>query len=111
MEFFDHWLYTVCNFDPKSYAPVFVGLNAPYDWMFVHWYFIHFTGKNPFGISAWDIKAYYAGVAKKTRWADTARKKMEKRFRSKRRHTHNALDDALEQAEIFQKLRQAAGVN
>src|SRR5438309_9470268 len=28
--------------------PVFVGLNAGFDWSFVNWYFIHFAVKNPF---------------------------------------------------------------
>jgi hypothetical protein len=92
-------------------CPIFVGLNAPFDWMFVHWYFIHFSGENPFGISAWDIEAYYLGVARKYFWAETSKEKMDKKYLSVRPHTHNALDDAREQAEVFQRLRREAGAS
>jgi len=85
--------------------PVFVGFNATFDWMFVHWYFIHFTGKSPFGISGLDIKAYYMGALGKKTWADTTKGKLEKRFLGTGPHTHNALDDAREQAEVFAKIR------
>jgi len=84
--------------------PVFVAFNATFDWMFVNWYFNHFIGKNPFGISGLDIKAYYMGALGKRRWSDTTKQKMDKRFLSSAPHTHNALDDAREQAEIFEKI-------
>src|SRR5438045_1317686 len=35
--------------------PVFVGYPAAYDFMFVYWYLIHFTGTSPFSHSALDI--------------------------------------------------------
>ena len=107
MQQFADWLQKVCGADGR---PIFVAFNATYDWMFVHWYFEHFLGRDPFGISGWDIKAYYAGVAKKHFWAETSKKRMDKEYLSTRPHTHNALDDAREQAEIFQRLRRKAGV-
>ena len=76
--------------------------------MFIHWYFIHFLEHDPFGISDWDIKAYYSGLMRKRFWWETAKKQLEKEFLSKLPHTHNALDDAREQAEIFQRLRKKA---
>jgi DNA polymerase III epsilon subunit-like protein len=85
--------------------PVFVAFNATFDWMFVSYYFHRFTGDNPFGISGLDIKAYYMGALGKRTWADTAKRNMEKRFLSDAPHTHNALDDAREQAEIFLKVK------
>ncbi|KXK08604.1 MAG: hypothetical protein UZ21_OP11001000595 [Microgenomates bacterium OLB22] len=88
--------------------PVFVGFNATFDWMFIHWYCIHFAGMNPFGIAGWDIKAYYAGLTNVSLWADAGKKKMDPRFLSALPHTHNALDDAKEQAEMFRKLRDQA---
>jgi ribonuclease T len=88
-----------------SGRPVFVGFNATFDWMFVNWYFIHFIGKNPFGISGLDIKSYYMGALGKRRWGDTTKRRFDKRFLSDAPHTHNALDDAREQGEIFAKLR------
>lgn len=51
-------------------ALVFVGLNAPFDWSFVNYYFHRFYGKNPFGFTALDIKAYYMG-ATGCSWQDT----------------------------------------
>lgn len=102
MQAFAQWLDICCG---KTARPVFVAFNATFDWMFVHWYFIHFLGKNPFGISGWDIKAYYAGITRAKRWSDTSKKRMDKSFLSSRPHTHNALDDAKEQAEIFMRLR------
>ena len=56
---------------PEGHAPVFVGFNAPFDWMFVSDYFWRYLGHNPFGHSSLDIKAYYLGVAGST-WARTS---------------------------------------
>lgn len=94
------WLLKVC----PTGRPVFVGFNATFDWMFVNWYFIHFVGVNPFGISGLDIKAYYMGALGKRRWSDTSKRNFDKRFLSSSPHTHHALDDAREQAEVFQRL-------
>lgn len=85
--------------------PVFVGFNATFDWMFVNYYFHRYAGKNPFGISGLDIKAYYMGALGKRAWGDTAKRNMEKRFLSDSPHTHHALDDAREQAEVFLKVK------
>jgi ribonuclease T len=85
--------------------PVFVGFNATFDWMFVHWYFMHFFGTNPFGISGLDIKAYYMAALRKRTWAETSKTAIDARFLSVHPHTHNALDDAREQGELFSKLR------
>jgi len=80
---------------------VFVAFNATFDWSFTHWYFMKFLGRDPFGISGLDIKAYYMGM-KKAEWGETAKKQVRVQFPSKQKHTHNALDDAIEQAEIFE---------
>lgn len=83
--------------------PVFVGFNATFDWMFCHWYFMKFLGRDPFGISGLDIKSYYMGMENCT-WSDTVKKRVRLKFPPKKKHTHNALDDAIEQAEIFEKM-------
>jgi ribonuclease T len=87
---------------------VFVGFNATFDWSFVNFYFQQYPGKNPFGIGGIDIKSYYMGLSGVT-WEDTRSSRIPKEYtNSSRRHTHNALDDAIEQAEIFRRMRQKA---
>ncbi len=83
--------------------PVFVGFNAAFDWQFVNWYFHTYVGTNPFGASALDIKAYYMGLSGCS-WGETSSSKLPLRFQPSRRQTHNALDDAIAQAQIFQRL-------
>jgi DNA polymerase III epsilon subunit-like protein len=85
---------------------VFVGFNASFDWAFVNWYFHVFLGANPFGIGALDIMAYYMGLSG-VAWAETSSSRLPKEFRSSRAQTHNALDDAIAQAEIFRNLLDA----
>ncbi len=84
--------------------PVFVGYPVVFDWMFIHWYFVRFTGQSPFGFSsALDMKTIYQQKAGVT--IDQAgRDDLPPELRSAREHTHNALDDAIEQAEIFNAL-------
>src|SRR5688572_24997587 len=40
---------------------VFVGHNAPFDWMYISWYFIWAEVANPFGYKALDTKALAMG--------------------------------------------------
>jgi len=96
---FESWITQVSG-DNK---PVFTGFNATFDWMFTAYYFHRFLGRNPFRISGLDIKAYYMGKFGTT-WGDTAKSRMDKKFLSGKKHTHNALDDAIEQAEIFGRI-------
>lgn len=84
-----------------SARPVFVGFNAAFDWSFVNYYFHRFLGSNPFGFAALDIKSLYMGVVGCS-WHDTRSSAMTKVLRPNLRGNHNALDDALAQAELFQ---------
>ena len=102
MERFTAWVTGAAGRD----RPVFVAFNATFDWMFAHWYLVKFTGSNPFGISGLDIKAYYMGLSGSS-WHETAKSRIQRRFPSGRPHTHHALEDALEQAEIFARMLEA----
>jgi DNA polymerase III epsilon subunit-like protein len=84
--------------------PVFVGLNAGFDWSFVNYYFIRFHGSNPFGFAPLDIKALYMG-AKHCSWRDTASSAMSRTLGATLNGTHDALEDALYQAELFRLIR------
>lgn len=81
--------------------PIFVAFNAPFDWMFVNEYFHRFLGRNPFGHSALDIKAYYMGRFG-VPWTDTSMAQVTSRVLGTRPLSHNALQDARDQAELFQ---------
>ncbi|MFD3944690.1 exonuclease [Streptomyces sp. NPDC058579] len=86
-------------------VPVFVAYPLGYDWMWMYWYFMRFadTG-SPFGHSrCMDIKTLYAAKAAVPVNRATKRS-MPSHLLSSRAHTHNALDDAIEQAELFQNL-------
>jgi DNA polymerase III epsilon subunit-like protein len=96
---------------PAPAQPVFVGFNAPFDWMFVADYLHRFAGRNPFGHSAMDLKAVYLGRYGVRRWAETTKQHVRERHPVDLRHTHNALDDARLQAALGRKLLDALVVD
>jgi len=84
--------------------PVFVGWPAAYDWLFTHWYFIKYLGRDPFGYSSYvDMKSFYLARAR-LRLDDASPDFLPPELRSSRAHTHNALDDARQQGEFFARL-------
>lgn len=94
MQQFDTWLQSVV---PENERPVFVAFNAPFDWMFINDYFHHHLGKNPFGHLALDIKALYMGIHK-TSWRETSFLRIQETLGRKDSLSHNALEDAQQQA-------------
>lgn len=82
---------------------VFVGYPAGFDFLFVYWYLIKFVGVSPFGFSALDIKSY-AMAKLGSQWRETVKKNMPRHWFSAKKHTHNALDDAIEQGELFLRI-------
>src|SRR5689334_15496461 len=73
-----------------------------FDWTWLYWYFIQFSADgSPFGYSrCFDIKTAVA-VKFGLPITEAGRQKILPKLHSSRIHTHNALDDAVEQAEIF----------
>lgn len=89
---------------PDGRRPLFLGFNAPFDWMFVSDYFHRFLGRNPFGHSALDVKSFYMGFMRvpweKTRMAAITTRPLR----------HDALEDALDQADLFLDILKSGGV-
>lgn len=102
MKQFSHWVTSVTDATNK---PIFVGFNAAFDWSFINYYFHVYLGDNPFGFAALDIKALYMG-ATGCRWQETKSSRIDTHFNIKNHGCHNALDDALYQAEMFVKIRE-----
>jgi len=100
MQAFADWIQRVV---PPGNRAVFVALNAPFDWMFVHDYFLRYIGHDPFGHSALDIKAYYMGFLG-VNWSETSMKQISAFLLQEKHLLHNALRDAQDQAEIFRVL-------
>ena len=80
--------------------PVFVAYPAAFDFMFVYWYLIRFTGESPFSHSALDIKTFAMARLKKP-YRESTKKNMPARWFDKLPHNHLALDDAIEQGALF----------
>lgn len=80
--------------------PVFVGYPASFDFLFVYWYLIRFTGESPFTVSALDIKSYAMAMLK-TPYCRSNKQGMPAHWFDPRPHTHVALDDAIEQGLLF----------
>jgi DNA polymerase III epsilon subunit-like protein len=97
MSAFKDWIESMAA---EGATPVFVGFNAPFDWSFINYYFHMYLGSNPFGFTALDIKALYMGSGK-FNWRDTRSSKIAEKLNPKGRGTHDALSDAIYQAELF----------
>ena len=82
----------------KGYRPVIAARPTIYDGMFVAWYFDNFCDyENPFGHSGEDINSMYRGLMRDTKTNIDAIK-----LEPGVKHTHNALEDAVEQALKFE---------
>lgn len=80
--------------------PVFVGYPAGFDFTFIYWYLVRFTGSSPFSHSAIDIKTYAMALLK-SEYRSLSKQKMPRHWFDELPHTHVALDDALEQGALF----------
>lgn len=82
--------------------PVLVAYPLAFDWTWLYWYFERFAeGGSPFKHSrCFDLKTAFA-VKSKRPLSKAGRESLPPSLRSQRAHTHRAIDDAIEQAEIF----------
>jgi hypothetical protein len=103
-----HWI----NANADGAKPVLVAYPLSFDWTWLYWYFIQFCkAGSPFDYSrCFDIKtalAVKAGIP----ISEAGRSRLDSSLSSKRLHTHHAVDDAIEQAEIFANIFEWAGVD
>ena len=85
-------------------TPVLVAYPLSFDWSWLYWYFIHFNDKSPFNHSrCFDIRTAIA-VRGNRPVSSTGHHNLPNALRSTKPHTHQALDDAIEQADMLAKL-------
>ena len=97
MERFSEWVKVNCKD-----RPIFISDNNGFDWMFICWYFHHFTGENPFGHSSQNLGSMYKGLIKDTF----------KNFKHLKitEHTHHPVDDAKGNAEALLTMKKELGL-
>ncbi|MBK1667913.1 exonuclease [Rhodovibrio sodomensis] len=85
--------------------PVLAAYPVSFDWTWLYWYFIAFSDKgSPFGYSrCFDIKTAVS-IKANLPFSSAGRSKLPDWLQPEREHTHFAVDDAIEQAEIFAKI-------
>lgn len=82
--------------------PVLVAYPLSFDWSWLYWYFVKFAESgSPFEHSrCYDLKTAFA-VKANLPICRAGRSKVPPYLRGSHAHTHHALDDAIEQAELF----------
>ncbi|MBI5030071.1 MAG: 3'-5' exonuclease [Chloroflexi bacterium] len=97
---FERW---IANVTPPDHRPIFVAYPIAFDWMFVAYYFHRFLKRNPFGIAGLDVKSFYMGMTGKPYLA-SSKEGMEPQFTADLELTHNAVEDAIAQAKLFERM-------
>lgn len=102
-----HWI----NSNANGAKPVLVAYPLSFDWTWLYWYFVQFCkAGSPFDYSrCFDIKtavAVKAGIP----ISEAGRSRLDSSLSSHRQHTHHAVDDAIEQAEIFANIFEWDGI-
>ena len=100
------WIKTMA----RKAQPVLVAYPLSFDWSWLYWYFIQFSSEgSPFDYSrCFDIKTALA-VKARIPISSAGRSRLHPSLVSRRKHTHHAVDDAIEQAEIFANIFEWSG--
>ncbi|MDA0173388.1 hypothetical protein OJ998_30070 [Solirubrobacter taibaiensis] len=95
----------------EDHRPVLVAWPLAYDWPFIQWYFLKFgSGTSPFGFSSClDMKTMF-WAQQRTVLDRAGKDDLPASLLPASPHTHNALDDAIEQGQIFVSLYERTSV-
>jgi len=83
--------------------PLFFSDNNGYDYMFTHWYFMHFLEEDPFGWTSRNLQDIFRGMKK-----DFRNREFKKLRKTK--HDHNPVHDAQGNAEVLIHMIQHMGL-
>jgi hypothetical protein len=96
--------------------PVFLAAPAVWDGMFVHWYFVRYCGRSPFGAtgSGVDLRSCWMGLTG-CQWSESRVDDIKQQLGlANLAHTHHAGEDARELAAVFEgvlrRQREVSGV-
>lgn len=82
---------------------------AGFDFTFVHYYLVRYAGRNPLSFHCLDMKTF-AMAKLGIPYKEVSKRSMPQAWkRGLPKHTHNALDDAKEQAMLFVKMLEHKG--
>ena len=100
------WIRTIVG----NAKPVLVAYPLSFDWSWLYWYFVRFSAEgSPFNHSlCFDVKTAFALKAH-IPISEAGRSKLLPSLRPPGKHTHHALEDAIEQAQIFANIFQWEG--
>jgi DNA polymerase III epsilon subunit-like protein len=84
---------------------VLVAYPVAFDWSFLYWYFQRYSSQgSPFGHSSClDIRTFFLASAG-TVFDEAGKERMPSFLKASAPHTHHALDDAVEQGQLFANL-------
>ena len=94
----------VQSITPPKVKPVFAAWPVGFDFTFVYWYLMRFVGHSPFSHHALDIRSFamaYLNQSYRDSHKTILAKRLKDRLKLSRKHTHVALDDALEQGDLL----------
>ncbi|KAA3626851.1 MAG: exonuclease [Proteobacteria bacterium] len=80
--------------------PIFTAWPATWDFMWIYWYLVRFTGKRPFSEHGIDIRSYAMGMRQRE-FMKCGKNYLPQRWFPEQGHSHVALDDAREQGLLF----------
>jgi hypothetical protein len=100
------WIRKQCG----SGNPVLVAYPLSFDWTWLYWYFVQYSQYgSPFEHSrCFDLKTAFA-VKAGLPICLSGRSRIPERLRGTQAHTHHAVDDAVEQAQLFANIFQWTG--